>query len=99
MEAKFSTTTYDQILANQVMLMSSLQKYFDFKIVTKCAITGVIMNGALQDWALLLSKFTRLKIFLKPIAAGIVLKPWFKSTGKMLENLLNTFAGKPDTIW
>ena len=49
MEAKFSTTTYDKILANQVMLMSSLQKYFDLKIVTKCGITGVTMNGALQD--------------------------------------------------
>ena len=99
MEAKFSTTTYDQSLANQVMLMSSLQKYVDFKIVTKCGINGAIMNGALQDWELLLSKYTRLKKIFKPIPAGIGLKPWFESTRKMLKNLLETFEGKPDRIW
>ena len=50
MEAKFSTTTTDQLIASQIMIMSSVQKYFDFTMMCGCGIPGVEMKGTLQDW-------------------------------------------------
>jgi len=49
MEANFSTTKSDQMIASQIMLMSSLQKYFEFKAYTECGIPGIDMKGTLED--------------------------------------------------
>ena len=60
MEANFSTTTPNQLIASQIMLMSSLQKYFDFCCSTCCGIPGVEMDGIKEDWKKLMDKSSQI---------------------------------------
>ena len=78
MEANFSTTTSNQLIASQIMLMSSLQKYFDFEESTRCGIPGVEMEGTKEDWQKLMDKTENLQKMLDPIMDEIGLKKWFK---------------------
>ena len=99
MEANFSTTSSDQLIASQIMLMSSLQKYFDYRCATECGIPGVEMEGTKEDWQKLIDKTDNLKNLLQPIMTEIGLGEWFESTKFMLEKLLETFEGNPDVEW
>ena len=99
MEADFSTTQPDQLISSQIMLMSSLQKYFNYVCCTECGIPGVEMKGNWQDWGQLVSKTENLKLMLEPIIDELGLKSWFESTLTTLNKLLNTFEGNPDKDW
>ena len=96
MAADFSTTTPDQLIASQIMLMSSVQKYFDFVMYFDCGIPGVEMKGTLQDWNQLIAKTENLKKLLQPIMDEIAMKEWFGTTLTTLKKLVDTFEGKPD---
>merc|ERR1712215_571793 len=56
MQADFSTTSSKQLISSQVMLMSSMQKYFSFSFGTLCGIPGVDMTGTEEDWKKLQDK-------------------------------------------
>merc|ERR1711962_203082 len=99
MKADFTTTTPDQLIVSQIMLMSSLQKYFDFCMSTKCGIPGVDMKGTLDDWNQLVKKTVDLKLMLEPIMNDLELSQWFTLTLDMLKKLVNTFEGNPDKEW
>ena len=99
MEADFTTTTSDHLIASQIMIMSSVQKYFDFCMSTKCGIPGVEMNGTLQDWKQLVTKTENLKSLLQPIVDELGLQNWFIKTLDILEKLVDTFEGNPDKEW
>ena len=99
MEANFSTTTPNQLIASQIMLMSSLQKYFDFCCRTRCGIPGVEMDGIKEDWQKLMDKTENLQNMLDPIMDEIGLGNWFDTTKVMLGKLLETFEGNPDVEW
>ena len=96
MAADFSTTTPDQLIASQIMLMSSVQKYFDFVMYFECGIPGVEMKGTLQDWNQLIAKTENLKKLLHPIMDEIAMEKWFGTTLTTLKKLVDTFEGKPD---
>ena len=99
MEADFTTTTSDQLIASQIMIMSSVQKYFDFVERTKCGIPGVEMKGTLADWKQLVVKTENLKSLLQPIINELGLQDWFIKTLDILEKLVDTFEGNPDKEW
>jgi hypothetical protein len=99
MIADFSTTTPDQLISSQIMLMSSLQKYFSYCCDTRCGIPGVEMKGTLQDWTQLFTKTKNLEKLLLPIMKEIGLNEWFSSTLDTLTKLKNTFEGNPDKEW
>ena len=99
MESNFSTTTCDQKIASQIMLMSSLQKYFDFCCSTCCGIPGVEMEGTKEDWQKLIDKTENLEKMLGPIMDEIRLGKWFDTTKAILRKLLETFEGNPDVEW
>jgi len=99
MEADFSTTTSDQLITSQIMIMSSVQKYFDFCMRTRCGIPGVEMTGTLQDWKQLVAKTENLKSLLQPIIDELGLQNWFIKTLNILEKLVDTFEGNPDKEW
>jgi len=99
MQADFSTTGPEQAISSQVMLMSSLQKYFDYSFGTLCGIPGVEMLGSEQDWQRLLEKTRQLRSLLQPVMGVIGLGDWFNSTEEMLARLLATYRGKPDKEW
>jgi len=96
MQADFTTTTHDQLIASQIMLMSSLQKYFDFQMsTTRCGIPGVEMNGTLEDWKKLVKKTEDLQLMLKPILG----EDYFESELNVLKKLVDTYEGNPDKKW
>jgi len=99
MQADFSTTTAEQRIASQIMIMSSVQKYFDFSFGTRCGIPGVEMRGTLQDWEDLVSKITKLKRMLQPVMEELGLQKWFTRTSTILDELLKTYKDKPDKKW
>jgi len=99
MQADFSTTGPEQVISCQIMLMSSLQKYFDYSFGTLCGIPGVEMLGSEQDWQRLLEKTRQLRSLLQPVMGVIGLGDWFNSTEEMLARLLATYRGKPDKEW
>jgi len=99
MEADFSTTGPNQLIASQIMVMSSLQKYFDYGFRTLCGIPGVEMKGTEQDWIKMISDIKKLEELLAPILQHIGLEEWFRTTIVMLHKLLDTYQGNPDTDW
>ena len=99
MQADFSTTTQHQLISSQVMLMSSLQKYFSYGFGTLCGIPGVEMRGTKEDWEKLVKKTVDLEKLLEPVIEDVLLCDWFQSTRTMLHKLLNTFNGSPDKEW
>jgi len=99
MEADFSTTGPNQLIASQIMVMSSVQKYFSYGIRTLCGIPGVEMKGTEQDWIKMIANTKNLEELLAPILKHIGLEEWFRKTIAMLWKLLDTFKGNPDTDW
>ena len=75
-KADFSTSSPDQVISCQVMLMASLQKYFDFSFGTRCGIPGVEMTGRLADWIRLAEKTKELETLLMPLMDEIGLGKW-----------------------
>jgi len=98
-QADFSTSTPDQVISCQVMLMASLQKYFSYGFGTCCGIPGVEMTGSEEDWIQLAEKTKKLETLLMPIMEEIGLGNWFDGTHRTLANLLDTYRSNPDVEW
>ena len=77
MEEDFTTTTPHQLISSQVMLMSSLQKYFSYSFGTLCGIPGVEMKGTFEDWEKLAEKLQSLEKLLLNVMEDIELTKWF----------------------
>ena len=99
MDHDFSTSTPVQKTVNNIMLMYSFQKYFEYRMMLLCGIPGVIMTGLEDDWKQLIEKHKKVEEFLKPLDHVLNLGNWFKTSRKVLEKLLETFQGKPDEDW
>jgi len=99
MQADFTTTTPQQLISSQVMLMSSLQKYFSYSSGTLCGIPGVDMKGTKEDWEKLIEKTEALEKILSTVMEDVELGDWFRSTKQILSKLLDTFHGNPDKEW
>jgi hypothetical protein len=46
----FTTTTHDDIIANGVVLMASMQKYFEYRATVACGIPETTLLGTVADW-------------------------------------------------
>merc|ERR1711962_1087848 len=100
MQADFTTTTKDQLISSQIMLMASVQKYFNYMVrVTACGIPGVEMVGEVNDWERLVQKTSKLEEMLQPVMKEIGLGEWFSRTLTTLAKLVDTYKGNPDKKW
>ncbi|CAL4121036.1 unnamed protein product [Meganyctiphanes norvegica] len=99
MQADFSTTSPQQLIVSQIMLMASVKKYFSFGFCTSCGIPGVEMKGTEEDWEMLIKKFNDLETSLHPVIDHLKLEEWFKSTKIIFANLLKTYKDQPDQEW
>ena len=100
-EANFSTTTPNDRLVSQLILMSSVQKYFNFNTYIACGITEVELLGTEADWRALIVKLQDIKKVLSPISGplGNITAYFDDIVAPVYQNLLNTFLGKPDKAW
>merc|ERR1711962_611638 len=100
MQADFTTTTKDQLISSQIMLMASVQKYFEYCFGTFCCgIPGVEMVGEVNDWERLVQKTSKLEEMLQPVMKEIGLGEWFSRTLTTLAKLVDTYKGNPDKKW
>ena len=98
-EADFTTTSPQQLITSQIMVMASVQKYFDYVAATLCGIPGVEMTGSVEDWEKLVTKLEYLRKLLDPIVEDLELAVWFSKTKMILDKLLETYNGVPDRKW
>jgi hypothetical protein len=91
MVANFSTTSKDARVVSQMVLMDSMQKYFDFKFTTMCGIPEIRLTGNKQDWESVKSKTNGI---LKLIPD---LKVWIDgSLNEILDHFIGAFDDKVD---
>ena len=53
---EFSTSTKESIVANNIIILSSFKKYFEYSLSGTCGISKIIIEGTIEDWELLLEK-------------------------------------------
>ena len=53
---EFSTSTKESIVANNITILSSFKKYFEYSLSGTCGISKIIIEGTIEDWELLLEK-------------------------------------------
>jgi len=88
----FSTTTPDQLVASQITVMKSFQKYFDYTMrMCGCGIKGLEMSGTEEDWKNLKQKLIQLRMLLAPIESTLNLSSYFEAVEAVFENLHKTF--------
>ena len=56
MIANFSTTSNISLTVSQMVIMDSMQKYFNYRLSTMCGIPEIRLAGTKQDWELVKSK-------------------------------------------
>jgi hypothetical protein len=94
----FSTTTPISTTATTVCLMSALQTFFDYGVVSSCGIGEVFMDGTVDDWVQLQSRTAQLAVVLG--GAGADLRQWFARLDGTLAQLVATAEHRPDvTFW
>lgn len=49
-QASFSTTTKVSQIASQIILMDSMQKYFEYQFCTRCGVPEIRVSGTREDW-------------------------------------------------
>lgn len=99
MESDFSSSTPVHKIVSNIMLMYSFKEYFDYVSNLFCGIPGVIMMGKEIDWENMISKLEEVESILEPIEDQLQLAKWFKSSKRVLKELLNTFRGNPNQDW
>lgn len=52
----FSTTDKTSELAAGIVLLSAVQRYFNYLLITKCGIPQITLEGTLKDWQLLATR-------------------------------------------
>ena len=83
----FSTTTDNDEMVAAVIMMSTLQKYFDYKFTFMCGLPSVTLLGELADWEKLLEKIEKLKTF------GHEPSMWYQLLNPVLNGFIKTFTG------
>ena len=100
MTTNFSTTTAVQKIVSQITLMYSVQKYFQYKMLSRCGIPVVEMLGTEEDWSKLQSKLKVLRTLLEPVENDLGLSSeWWDLVEKVFRELLSTYQGRPDKEW
>jgi len=99
MDTDFSESSSVQRIVNRVVLMASMQEYFEYGMMLGCGIPGVIMQGKEDDWKQLLLKLNKLEALLKPIEKHLELGGWWEGCAEVCTKLVQTYQGSPDQDW
>ncbi|KAG0199948.1 hypothetical protein BGX28_006876 [Mortierella sp. GBA30] len=86
----FTTTTADDIIISSVIMMSTLQKYFNYKCCLLCGLPAVTLLGEKSDWENILQRTEKL------VKYGEVAIHWHNLLKPVLTGLINTFSN-PDS--
>jgi len=99
MEADFSESSQVHRIVSRIVLMTSMQEFFTYRMETRCGLPGVIMKGSEEDWKNLKVKLQKLEALLKPIEKHLELDGWWAECAEVCSKLLDTHQGNADTDW
>lgn len=63
MTCDFSTSTPASVAASQMVLMSAMQKFFNYTMIDQCGIPQVTLEGTPEDWQHLVEKANALRMY------------------------------------
>lgn len=92
----FTTTTDKDRIAAGIVLMSSLQNYFDYKCSLCCGIPEITLLGEKEDWQKVYAKAHRL---LKFDNSKGYMKTWWNMLMPILSKFIDVFNGDIDKVW
>ena len=88
---EFSTSTKESEIANNVTILSSFKKYFNYTLTGTCGISEIIIEGKIEDWKLLLEKVIAIEKFDEEIVF------WTNELKKIIRKIIETLITKnPD---
>ncbi|EIW59836.1 uncharacterized protein TRAVEDRAFT_122880 [Trametes versicolor FP-101664 SS1] len=87
----FTTTSLKDTTICSVIMMSTLQKYYNFYMVPGCGIPTVTLEGTKADWLRILKRLERL------YELGDEPSAWANMLYPILSRFVSAFDGKPDT--
>ena len=88
----FTTTGPVEKAAVEVVLMDTVKEYFSYKMVTRCGIPEITLEGTAQDWQLLRDRAISL--------AEFDLEWWISELKPVLDQFVDAASGKPDkSFW
>ena len=87
-QANFTTTTKISRTVSQVVLMDSMQAYFEYILVTKCGIPEIRLDGEKQDWINVKTKTVKI------IEIIPELQIWMSRLEEVLDNFIKAFDGE-----
>jgi hypothetical protein len=85
---EFSTTGIVERAAVEITLMTALQAYFDYTLVTRCGIPAITLEGTPEDWSLLHAAALQLEKF--------DLEWWIQGLAPVLEQFAQASCGQVD---
>lgn len=83
--ANFTTTNDVNSVIGQIVLMESMQKYFQFEFVSLCAIPEIYLEGTRSDWSLIKEKLLRLNETLPGLSV------WYDKLAPILDKFIQVY--------
>src|SRR5574344_204204 len=93
MVANFTTTGQTELIASQIVLMHTVQQYFDYTVMRiKCGIPSITLQGTTADWQ---------KVYDKTMKLGdYELEWWTNQLKPILKEFIEASKGKPNkSFW
>lgn len=92
MVANFTTTGQTELIASQIVLMHTVQQYFDYTVMRiKCGIPSITLQGTTADWQ---------KVYDKTMKLGYYeLEWWTNQLEPILKEFIEASKGKPNTAF
>lgn len=87
----FSTTTPTSLTASDIMIMSSMQHYFEYEVFYFCGIPDIYLEGTPEDWQKILVKARALRKYR--------LDWWIDELEPILEKIAAASAGERDIVF
>jgi len=90
--SNFSTTTPTTKAVSEIVLMDSVQNYFEFALSTCCGIPSITLEGTLEDWKNIRARLNDLRFF--------DLDWWIDHLAPVLDQFVEAYQGSVDkSFW
>ena len=95
----FSTSEIKHQIVSQIMVMSSMQEYFEYVMSIACDIPSIEFVGTKEDYKNLKVKLGKLEQLLKPIVKEIGLEGYFEEVSVVFDKIIDSIYGNVDVEW
>lgn len=92
----FSTTKPNDIIIGSIIMMSSMQKYFNYETHLRCGIPQVTIMGNIDDWIEIKNRIIKL---LKYDTKDKYMKKWYDMLEPVVNNFIQSVNKNPDIEW